>query len=78
MFALPGCAWEGLFLLVCAIIYQKKGGDSVHKCTKELALKTAVELTKTAIESSNTFVSPEKTIEYIKKLYDFLSGNKEE
>ena len=48
------------------------------KCNKDGALKVAVELTKAALEGANTFVPPEKAIEYLDKIYQYLTVSDED
>lgn len=47
------------------------------KCTKEFAIKTAVELAKINIESSNTWVDGTVVNQFIEEVYSFLTGEKE-
>ena len=44
------------------------------KCNNEYALKTAVELAKTNIESTEGWNTPENVIYFIEKVYTFLTG----
>lgn len=47
------------------------------KCTKDFALKTAVELAKINIESNDTWNSPENVTNFIEKVYSFLTAGEE-
>ncbi len=47
------------------------------KCTKEYSLKTAVELAKINLESTQQWVTPETVIDFIEEVYSFLTGEKE-
>ena len=47
------------------------------KCNNEFALKTAIELAKTNIESSQEWIHPENVNYFIEEVYSFLTGGKE-
>lgn len=45
------------------------------KCNTEYALKTAVELARTNIESTERWVTPDEVTEFIEAVYSFLTGD---
>ena len=47
------------------------------KCNNEYALKTAVELAKVNIESSQEFVSSDNVTYFIDQVFSFLTGEAE-
>lgn len=47
------------------------------KCNNEFALKTAIELAKTNIDSTQGWVDPERVNNFIEEVYSLLTGEKE-
>lgn len=44
------------------------------KCNDQFALKTAIELAKQNIESTDKWISPDEVNYFIESVYDFLTG----
>lgn len=47
------------------------------KCNKEYALRTATELAKINLESTNEWVHPSQVTHFIEEVFSFLTGEKE-
>lgn len=47
------------------------------KCNNEAAIKTAIELAKSNIESTQAWVTPEEVNYFIEEVYSFLTGERE-
>ncbi|BDH62152.1 hypothetical protein MTP04_22820 [Lysinibacillus sp. PLM2] len=47
------------------------------KCNKDFALKTAIELAKVNLESTEQWVAPENVNYFIEEVYLLLTGEKE-